>query len=195
MQPVSVSAHVEHFLTAMHARADAEAYKRLRQSIETWLSYHRYLRMTLGRSSSPYVVEFIRTSFYPFAQAVLDHCTATFCTFFELSWQHVEMTHTHLTRTFAHLCAEHRLQGDTAKLHAAMHELHARIVAQRTDDRACSVPCSRDDAVALTPHEDFNAILTLLDQYIVALLRFFEQNLEHSILQSSMQSNARTDKA
>lgn len=193
MEPVSVSAHVEQFLTAIHARAEAEAYLRLRQSMDTWLSYYRYLRMTLGRSYSPSVVEFIRTSFYPFAQAVLDHFSATFCAFFEFPWQHVEMTHMHLTRTFAHLCAEHRLQGETATLHAAMQELQARIVAPRMDDHACGVPWSKDDAAAITPCRDYNDILTLLDQYIVAMLRFFEQNIEHSVFQSMMRSDACTN--
>jgi hypothetical protein len=146
--------------------ADVDAAMRLRQSMDTWLSYYRYLRMTQGRHYNPSVVELVLTSFYPFAQAVLNHFSATFCSFFKFPWQHVEMTHTHLTRTFAHLCAEHGLRGDTATLHAIMHELHARIVAPRTDDRACSIPWSRDDASALTPREGFNEILTLLDQYI-----------------------------
>src|SRR5215470_16444235 len=106
MEAVSVSAHVAQFLTRLQDCADADAYMRLRQSIEMWLSYYRYLQMTPGRSYSPYVIEHIRTSFYPFAQAVLDHFTATFCAFFEFSWQPVEMTHTHLTRTFTRLCAE-----------------------------------------------------------------------------------------
>lgn len=194
MEPVSVSAHVEQFLTAIHARADADASMRLRQSMDTWLSYYRYLRMTLGRNYNPSVVELIRTSFYPFAQAVLNHFSATFCSFFQCPWQHVEMTHTHLTRTFAHLCAEHGLQGDAATLHAVMHELHARVVAPRTDDRACSIPWSRDDASALTPREDFNEILTLLDQYIVAMLGFFAQNIEHSVFQSTLRSDACTRK-
>src|SRR5262245_56175208 len=100
MEPVSVSAHAAQFLMAIQAHTDGDTHMRLRQSIDTGLSYYRYLRMTLGRRYSPSVVEFIQTSFYPFAQAVLDHFSAMFCAFFMLPWPHAEMTHTHLTRTF-----------------------------------------------------------------------------------------------
>lgn len=193
MEPVSVSAHAEQFLTIIHSRTDTDAYRHLRQNIDTWLSYYRYLRMTLGRGYSPSVVELIGTSFYPFAQAVLDHFSATFCAFFVLPWPHAEMTHTRLTRTFAHICAEKMLRGDTATLHAAMQELHARIVAHPMDHRTCSVPWSQDHATAMTSRADFNAILMLLDQYIVAMLQFFAQNIEHSIFQNTIRSEACTD--
>lgn len=181
MESIAVPARVAQFLTTIRARTDTEADFRLRQSIETWLSYYRYLRMTVERSYSPVLVEFMEKSFYPFTRAVLSHLTVTFCAFFGLPWQRAEMTHTHLTHAFALMYTLNMLQGDTITLYTAMRTLHDRVVTDQRDEHA-------------SPSlEDFSAVLTLLNQYIAAMLRFFEQNIEHSLFQSIMGSDAHTE--
>lgn len=169
MDPVPATTSVEQFLTAMRTRTGAGADTELRQSMEQGLRYYRYLRIILNGGAPPSVVEFMEVNFYPFAQAVLDNFTVAFCAFFALPWLRAEMTHARLTRDFADLCREHKLQGPIADVHAFMRDLYVRVVARRTDSSTGNMP------------DSLSEVLTCIDQYIAAMLRFCEQNIQQSI--------------
>jgi hypothetical protein len=173
---------VEQFLAVMRTRVGASTTTVLSQSINVWLSYYRYLRMVRG-GYSPVAVASIRDNFYPFAQAMLNHLAETFGVFFALSWLRTESSHTHLTAAFLTICVEKNLQGDSAALHAIMHELQTRIIARQTDSRTRSASRFTSGAT-MTPHENLIDLLACIDQYIMALLDFLEHNLEQSLRQS-----------
>jgi hypothetical protein len=153
----------QQFLTAIREQWGANVDSALRPSIEKWLSYYEHLRKVHNGIYPLTVQEFMQTHFYPFAQAVLDHLTATFCAFFGLSWPRVDVNHTHLRHIFISFCEEHGLQGDVRTLDTVLHELCDRLTAE-------------DD--------DLGSILTCLDDYIAAMLRFFEQNMKRSIFRN-----------
>jgi hypothetical protein len=156
--PATTSA--QEFLTGLRARWGANADSPLRPSMEQWLSYDEHLRKVHSGVYPPTVQEFMQTHFYPFAQAVLDHLTATFCAFFGLSWPRVDVNHMHLRHIFISFCEEQGLQGDIRTLEHTLHTLCDQLTAEQ---------------------DDLGSILTCLDDYIAAMLRFFERNIAHSI--------------
>lgn len=174
-------AGVPYFIAALSHRTDAYTAGVLSHSIHAWLSYYRCLRMVLTLSRSA-VTSHLWPCFYPFAQAVLDHLAETYCLFFAVPWIPAEMSHWRLTHAFPAFCAEHRFQGDGAALHALMRELCARIVEPNTHgDTPYVSTCT--EHVVMPPHAQLTPLLACLEQYIVALLKFFAANLEHSVLQ------------
>jgi len=182
MGPISPINSVQRFIAAIRNRTDPHTEAMLHQSLNAWLSYYRCLQILL-ETYRPSVTAFMREHFYPFAHAVLDHVAETFCYFFALPCQPSEFTHTRLTQMFLNICAEKRLQGEVAELHALMRELYTRIIVQDAHSETRGMLGSTYSR-AITPPEDLIALLACIDQYIVALLGFLEQNIEQSLYRS-----------
>src|SRR5262245_52691847 len=154
---------ITQFLTLIRTCPNAAAIPRLAQSINVWLAYYPSLQTVLG-GYSPSVVAFIHEQFYAFARAVLDGIAATFCSFFGLSWIGVEVSHTHLTHEFSHLCTIHQFHGDPQNLLTQMRDLHARIIARQSPDTPYIAAYNSKDTLA--------DLMLGLDHYIVAMCEF-----------------------
>ena len=164
---------ITQFLTLIRTCPDAAAITLLIQSINVWLAYYPSLQTVLG-GYSPSVVAFIHEQFYVFAHAMLDAITATFCSFFGLSWTGAEVSHTHLTNEFPRLCALYQFHGAPQNLLAQMRDLHARIIARQSSD----IP----QGAAASSRDTLTDLVICLDRYIVALCEFLSANLERSVL-------------
>ena len=164
---------IAQFLTLIRTCPNAAAITLLTQSINVWLTYYPSLQTVLG-GYSPSIVAFIHEQFYVFAHAMLDAITATFCSFFGLSWTGAEVSHTHLTNEFPRLCALYQFYGDPQNLLAQMRDLHARIITRRSSD----IP----QGVAASSRDTLTDLVIHLDHYIVAMCEFLGANLEHSVL-------------
>jgi hypothetical protein len=172
METLRAAAAIAQFLTLIRACPNTAAVTLLTQSINVWLAYYPSLQTVLG-GYSPSIVAFIHEQFYPFALAVLNATTATFCGFFGLSWTGAEVSYSHLIDEFPRLCMTYQFQGDPQSLLAQMRDLHARMTAQQSTGMPQGAASSRD---TLT---DF---VIRLDRYIVAMCEFLGANLEHSVL-------------
>ena len=181
VRPLPVTAHIAQFLAVLQSHTEASAG--LSQSLTAWLSYYRILQTARG-AANPSTTASLRRHFSPLATALLDQAADTFCHFFALPWLRAERTHTRLTRALPGICTEQRLDGDTAGLHTMMRQLHEYLEAPDISNRASS-------ALGTEPHTqlaDFSEVLACIDQYLVALLHFFEQNRAHSILHHTTHS-------
>jgi hypothetical protein len=184
VSPLPVAARIAQFLAALQSHPEASAG--LSQSLTAWLSYYRILE-TMRGGANPSTTASVRRYFSPLATALLDQVADTFCQFFTLPWLHAERTHTRLTRVFPAICAEQRLEGDTTGLYATMRELHTRFGTLDTASSAYGAPGAVGGETRIQP-ADLSGVLTSIDQYLVALLHFFEQNRAHSILRSPTRS-------
>jgi hypothetical protein len=127
MPATEATIQLAQFYAKIRPLLDADTAPRLAQSINGWISYYQSLQVLRG-GYSPSATLYMREQFYPLATTLLDHIADTVCHFFALPWPCAEIPHARLTRLFPGLCTEKRLQGDVAGLHAAMRDLHARIV-------------------------------------------------------------------
>jgi hypothetical protein len=178
-----VATRIAQFLEALQAHSEADTAVHLSRSLTAWLSYYRVLDPVRG-GANPSTAASLQRHFSPLAIALLDQVADTFCHFFALSWIHAERTHTRLTRAFPAICTEKRLQGNTAGVHAAMRELHISLMASGTASSVYEAP----DAVGGETHPppaDLPNVLARIEQYLVAMLHFFEQNRGQSILHST----------
>jgi len=141
-------------------------------------------------------------SFYLFAKILLDRISDTFGYYFNHSLKKAGSTHTQVANWFSKICTDKHLVVQPANLHSTMKVLKRCIIDYRNDAlehisnprlihgtnwRAGktaiaihSVYPSKSDKVKET--EDLNELFKLLDHYIVAMLDFFETNIEKSIL-------------
>jgi len=184
VRPLPVAASIAQFLATLQSHPEASAG--LSQSLTAWLSYYRILETVRG-AANPSTTASLRRHFSPLATALLDQMADTVCHFFALPWLQAERTHTRLTRALPGICTEQRLDGDTAGLQAMMRELHERLGALDTSSSVSSAL----GAVGVETHTqpaDLSEILACIDQYLVALLHFFEQNRAHSILHHTTHS-------
>src|SRR4029453_7563732 len=101
--------------------------------------------------------------------------------FFLLPWPCTKVPHTRLTRVFPDMCMQKQLQGDVEGLHAYMRDLQERIVAPGKSGPTGSKEWLGEGGGG-PPPEHLRELLTCLEQYIIAMLRFFEQNMERSML-------------
>src|SRR5262249_992445 len=92
-----------------------------------------------------------------------------------------------MVRLLPGICIEQRLDGDTAGLHVIMCELHVRLEALDTSS-SVSGALGAVSTETHTQPADLTEILACMDQYLVALLHFFEQNRAHSILHHASHS-------
>ena len=180
MRAPDTSTRIAQFVTSIRPQMEAHADAVLLQSLQGWLSYYRYLQVLRGGYSPP-TVAYMQEHFFECATALLDHMADTFCHFFRLPWPCPEVLHTRLTRVFPEVCTAQHFQGDVAALHASMRDLQARIVTSGKGARL-------EEGAAVTPPEQLRELLDGLDQYIPAMLRFFAQNIERSILYSPLPS-------
>ena len=180
---LSAATAITQFLTLIRTCPNAAAITLLIQSINVWLAYYPSLQTVLG-GYSPSVVAFIHEQFYVFAHAMLDAITATFCSFFGLSWTGAEVSHTHLTNEFPRLCALYQFHSDPENLLAQMRDLHARIIARQSSD----IP----QGAAASSRDTLTDLVIRLDRYIVALCEFLSANLEHSVLHVTSTGNSNT---
>jgi hypothetical protein len=180
MPATTTTARIEQFFATIRPQLNVHTEPVLSQSIHGWISYYHYLQVIRGGYSPP-AMAYMCEHFYPFATTLLDHIADTVCQFFALPRPGVEVSHTRLTRIFPDICTEQELQGDSASLHAAMRELQERIVVH---GKTGPVSSTEWFAARWTPaqQEQLVEVLTALDHYIAAMLRFFAQNLERSIL-------------
>jgi hypothetical protein len=167
------AAAIAQLLTLIRTCPNAAAITRLTQSINVWLAYYPLLQTVLG-GYSPSIVTFIHEQFYTFAHAVLDAMTATFCGFFGLPWTGAEISHTHLTNEFPHLCTIGRFHGDPQNLLTQMRDLHARIIARQ--------PSGAPQGATYSSRDTLTDLVTRLDRYIVAMCEFLAANLANSAL-------------
>ena len=182
VRPLPVAARIAQFLEALQTHPEAHAAVGLSQSLTAWLSYYRLLEPMRG-GANPSTAAALRQHFSLLATALLDQVADTFCHFCALPWLRAERTHTRLTRAFPALCVEKNLQGDTTSVHTTMRELHALLIAPGIASSTRGAP-SPAGGETHTPPADLPNIVACIDQYLVAMLRFFEQNYEHSILRS-----------
>jgi len=182
MRATEVTTRIERFMVLLRPYLNPHTEAVLTQSIYGWISAYHYLQVVHG-GYSPQAVAYMREHFYVFATRLLDHIADTFCHYFLLPWPCVEVPHTRLTRVFPALCAEKQLQGDIEGLHATMRELQERVVVP---GKAGPVQHAAwlEEPVATTPPAHLLDVLTCLDQYMLAMMRFFEQNSAHSLLRS-----------
>jgi len=173
METPRAAAAIAQFLTLIRTCPNAAVITLLTQSINVWLAYYPSLQTVLG-GYSPAIVAFIHAQFYAFALAVLDAITATFCGFFGLSWTGAEVSHTHLTNEFPHLCTIYRFHGDPQNLFTQMRDLHARIIVRQPPDTP--------QGAAHNPKDILADLVLRLDHYIAAMCEFLGANLEHSVL-------------
>lgn len=181
VRPLPVAAHIAQFLAVLQSHPEASAG--LSQSLVAWLSYYRVLQTARG-AANPSTMASLRRQFSPLATALLDQAADTFCHFFALPWLRAERTHTRLTRALPGICAEQRLDGDTAGLHTMMRQLHEYLGAPDISSGASS-------ALGTEPYTqlaDLSEVLACIDQYLVTLLHFFGQNRAHSILHPTTHS-------
>jgi len=179
-----VAARMAQFLAVLQRHPEASAV--LSQNLTAWLSYYRILETVRG-AANPSTTASLRRHFFPLVIALLDQVADTFCYFFALPWPRAERTHTRLTQAFPAICTEKKLKGDTAGLHAMMRQLHARFGTVDTASSAYSAPGAVDGETRIQP-VDLSEPLAWIDQYLVALLHFFEQNRARSILRRPTRS-------
>jgi len=175
-----IAARMAQFLAVLQRHPEASAG--LSQSLMAWLSYYRILETVRG-AANPSTTASLRRHFSPLVTALLDQVADTFCYFFALPWLRAERTHTRLTRAFPALCTEKRLAGDTVGLHAMMRQLHTRLGTLDTASSAYGA-LGAVSGEARLQSTDLSEALASVDEYLVALLHFFEQNRAHSILRS-----------
>jgi hypothetical protein len=172
MNALYAAAAIAQLLTLIRACPNTAAITLLTQSINVWLAYYPLLQTVLG-GYSPSIITFIHEQFYTFALTMLDAITVTFCGFFGLPWSGLEVSHTHLTDEFPHLCTTYQFHGEPKNLLAQMRDLHARITYQSDATPQGALDSSRDTLTDL---------VIRLDHYIVAMCEFLGANLEHSVL-------------
>jgi hypothetical protein len=182
VHPPSVAARIAQLLVVLGTQHETRAAGELSQSLTAWLSYYRLLEPMRG-AANPSTAAALQSYFSLLATALLDQVADTFCHFFALPWLRTERTHTHLTQAFPTLCLEKSLQGDTAGVHTAMRALHARLVAPAISRGAFGVPSAGGGETPIPP-ADLPKIVAHLEQYLVAILTFFDQNRASSILGS-----------
>ena len=172
MNVLRAAAAIAQFLTLIRACPNTAAITLLTRSINVWLAYYPILQTVLG-GYSPSIVAFIHEQFYAFTIAVLDAITATFCSFFGLSWTGAEVSHTHLTSEFPRLCTTYRFYGDPQNLLTQMRDLHARVTAYQSG--------GTPQGAARSSRDTLTDLVMRLDHYIVAMCEFLGANLEHSV--------------
>jgi hypothetical protein len=182
VRPLPVAARIAQFLAVLRTHPEARTAVELSQSLTAWLSYYRLLEPVRG-GANPATAASLRRHFAPLATALLDQVADTFCRFFALPWLRVECTHTRLTRVFPALCVENSLRGDTAGVHAIMRALHVYLMAPGSASSASGAPDPVGGEIRIPPAA-LHDILACIEQYLMGLLQFFEQNREHSILRS-----------
>jgi len=173
MDTLRAATAIAQLLTLIRTCPNVAAVSLLTQSINVWLAYYPLLQTVLG-GYSPSIVAFIHEQFYAFAHTVLDAITATFCGFFGLSWAGAEISHTHLTNTFPHLCTMYQFHGDHQNLFTQMRDLHTRIIARQGTDTLQGATASARGTLT--------DLVIRLDRYIIAMCKFLGANLEHSVL-------------
>jgi hypothetical protein len=147
-------------------------------------------------------------SFYIFARILLDRIADTFAFYFSHPWEKAGSTHSKLTSWFRKICRETSLAGAPDELHTLMGDLNKRIGNYRNNfiehlseprlmhattwgaDKKTQVGFGimypsdqeRDSALINTKTGDISELLGAIDQYIAAMIRFFEANSEKSVL-------------
>ena len=180
MRATEVTSRLAQFLERLHPHLDAHTDAVMVESIQGWIRAYHYLHVLRG-GYSPQAMAYMQEHFATFATSLLDHMADTFCHYFVLPWPCAEVPHTRLARVFPALCAAHQLQGDIAGLHAYMHELQDRIVAQDKAVLASHAAWQNEPGGTPLP-APLMELLSCIDQYSLALLRFFEQNTARSLL-------------
>jgi hypothetical protein len=182
MPATDATARIEHFFAIIRPQLDAHTAPVLSQSLHGWISYHHSLQVIRGGYSPP-AIAYMREHFYPFATTLLNQIANTFCYFFALPWPCAEVPHTRLTRIFPDICTEKQFAGDAASLHAAMRDLQERIVVHGKTGPASSAEWF-EERISPAQQEHQRDVLACIDQYIVDMLRFLEQNVERSMLRN-----------
>jgi hypothetical protein len=179
MDGLPVTACTEQFLVAVRRYAPTvQTPTALQQRIAAWMPYYRTLHVVLG-GNLPLAPAERAALFHLFAQATLDGIAETVRGFFSLPWTRAEFSHRRLTSVFPRLCTEYRLTGEIQDISVRLGDLQARIVEHRYTSG-----WAHDSAVS---HETLADLLSGIGQYIVALWRFLERNLERSILTAQTQ--------
>ena len=177
MRTISVPDYIKHFITTISHRGMADMHVRLSQNLHGYLGYYFCLQTAFGSDLSPRTVA--PAYFFLFARATLDCLAEIFCDFFTLPLLCATINHTSLTAVFLDTCAKKKLTGDVADIYVQMCDLDACI--PRTNSDICSESSSVESG-AIPEDATLLSMLTRIDQYTVALLRFCEQNLEQSAL-------------
>ena len=183
MDSTPASTYIQQFIDTIGDSIDPHVEGRLHQSSNACLSYYRCLHIILDLYR-PAVTPYMWQYFAPFARAVLDALAETFCVSIALQWSRAEISHTRLTNAFPNICTERRLQGEAGGLHARMRELDTRLTPSSTNSDQYWTPPSPHSA-ATSLHERLADLLTCIDQYIVALLRFLEHNINRVRLEDA----------
>jgi hypothetical protein len=180
MDPLRTPPAVAAFLAVIRVSNTDTAVKTVVcHSLGLWTPAYHSLRLTLGEchalpQEQPRPVARVAQTALALAQTMVDGIADTFRCVLRLPWTPVEVSHTHLTATFPHLCAAYRLVGDTDALSARMQAVHTRLCACRQAYRSPLRALSTSPA---TLHE----VLTDLEQYTLAMLTFLAHNLLHGL--------------
>jgi hypothetical protein len=149
--------------------------EKLFQTLHGYLGYYFCLQTVCANRLPPRAVA--SDYFFVFARATLDALAEAFCDFFTLPLLCATITHTSLTRAFLLTCAQKQLGGDIADLSAQLRALDICIPRITSDTHDACHTAERE-----APPDDpaLLLVLTRIDQYTEALLRFCEQNIEQS---------------
>jgi hypothetical protein len=183
MRVTDATTRIAQFVERIRPHLDADTGTRLTHSIHGWIGAYHYLQVICGGYSPP-AIAYMQEHFCSFAMVLLAHIADTFCYFFALPLPCAEVPHTRLTRIFPDLCTEKRLQEDVAGLHAAMRALQERVVVYGKTGPVSSTAWG-EERRSPAPHDQLLEVLACIDQYRVAMLRFFAQNVERSPLRSA----------
>ena len=177
MSTISVPDFVKHFITTINHRGAADINVRLSQNLHGYLGYYFCLQTVFGNNLPPRAVA--PAYFFLFARATLDCLAEVFCDFFTLPLLCATINHTSLTAVFLDTSAKKKLTGDVAGMYTQMRDLDTCIPRTSSDVRNES---SSVESGAIPEDATLLSMLTRIDQYTVALLRFCKQNLEQSAL-------------
>src|SRR5262245_24802898 len=156
MDPLRTPPAVAAFLAVIRASpTDIAVTTVVCHSLDLWAPAYHALRLTLGEChplarERPRPAARVAQTALALAQAIVDGIADTVRGVLRLPWTPLEVSHTHLTATFPHLCAAYRLVGDTDDLAARMQALHTRLGACR---HAYRLPLRAGSTSPATLHE------------------------------------------